>query len=404
MTTESSFHKNKALKEVAPLLEKLARGKDLSASEARRALNVIGDNDEITDRENSDGLYALALIFGLMAKGPTADELRGLVESISDHSVFFDVPDLRDKLIDISGTGGDRIKTLNVGSIASFVMAAGGLFVGKQATRGYTGFTGSASAFQEIGLDPFTFPQEKVVETLKDIGLVAVYTPAYSRGFKNRIDFLTKLRTIGLLFPTPWHLISWVYSPFPLKYRIYGVFQESYVKTIAELFQKLGYERVLVVHGVDGLDELSNVGTTVMAELRDGQIFESKIEPEEVGLTRARIEDIQTLTPDEASRYYDKDISAKEREELNRIGAERNQEQFFKVIYGLDRGAKRDLVALNAGAGFMITGTVSDLKEGVKKALAIMESGEPAKRLERLAERAGNKEKLKEWKSRIGIG
>ncbi|PSO45202.1 MAG: hypothetical protein BRC25_02860 [Parcubacteria group bacterium SW_6_46_9] len=133
---------NKALSSI----RKLANGENLSTSETRRTLNTLMDED-------GEYFFTTAFSMGLMAKTPTVDELKGFVLSFKDRSVPLRPSVDTDELIDISGTGGDDIKTPNVGTTASFVMAAGGLCVGKQSTRGYTGATGSRDMFTVLGVD-----------------------------------------------------------------------------------------------------------------------------------------------------------------------------------------------------------------------------------------------------------
>src|SRR5438874_12462397 len=102
--------------------------------------------------------------------------------------------------------------------------------------------------------------------------------------------------SIGLTYPTPWHLVSLMYSPFEMKTRVYGVFSEKHVRSLAEIFQKLGYERGMVVHGLDGLDEISNVGPTRIAEFKGGDLVEYTITPEDMGVKKASVSEIQRLT------------------------------------------------------------------------------------------------------------
>src|SRR6266568_8711994 len=117
------------LSDITPVLRKIAYQQHLSAEEARRALNLIGDEDAITDPQNSDGMYFLALTFGIMAKGLTADELYGFVLSLEDKSVSFPLDIDPANVTDISGTGGDAIKTFNIGTTASFVIASAGVYM-----------------------------------------------------------------------------------------------------------------------------------------------------------------------------------------------------------------------------------------------------------------------------------
>ncbi|MDX2249748.1 MAG: hypothetical protein SF052_23390 [Bacteroidia bacterium] len=384
------------LENSTPILQKLAYGNTLSTEEIKQALDIISDEDTIPDKENSNGFYFLALTFGLMAKGPTADELLGFVESIRDRSIKLETTIPASNIIDISGTGGDLIKTINVGTISSFVLAAGGLAVAKQATRGYTGYTGSADLYTQIGLNPFSVDSGNAVKSLEELGLSAFYTPGLTDKFKNRMDFLVKLKTIGLSYPTPWHLISWVYSPFTMENRIYGVFDPKYGLILTRLFEKMDYRRVLVIHGLDGLDEFSNVGETYVAELKDGKIREYSVNPADFGLEQSPVEAILTLTKEEKARLDHPLTPAAEREQLREEGRKRNIRAFFEILNGQETGPLRDLVMMNCGAAFYISGKAASYREGTAMAREILESGRASAKLKELIRFANAEEKVEE--------
>src|ERR1051326_5633328 len=391
-----------ALQDIASILRKLAYRHDLTAEECREALNTVGRDDYITDTANSDGLYFVALVFGLMAKGPTPDELYGFTLSLCDQSFRFSSQPDPALMIDVSGTGGDKIKTFNVGTAVSFVLAAAGLKVPKQATRGYTGYTGSADVFTELGLDPFSVPAARIPQLLEATGVVGFYTPALTAHFKNRMDFLLKLKNIGLLFPTPWHLVSWVYSPFQMESRLYGVFDPQYLVPLAGLFKKLGYKRVMVVHGVDGLDEISNVGPTAVAELKsDGSIETYEITPEQLGIKRAAVSDIQTLSDEELNILSDANVSKERKDALIKRGRDGNLAAFFRALWDLDKGPNRDLVVVNAAAGLYLGRKAGSLQEGVKLAESIITSGQAKAKVHEVAEANGKLDNVISWEERL---
>ncbi|MEZ4829642.1 MAG: hypothetical protein R3C61_25650 [Bacteroidia bacterium] len=392
------------LENATPILQKLAYGQTLETDEVIMALDTISDEDTIPDKENSNGFYFLALTFGIMAKGPTAGELLGFVESIKNRSIKLETTLAPSRIIDISGTGGDLIKTINVGTISSFVLAAGGLNVAKQATRGYTGYTGSADLYTQIGLNPFSVDSNLAVKSLEQTGLSAFYTPGLTDKFKNRMDFLVKLKTIGLSYPTPWHLISWVYSPFTMENRIYGVFDPKYAGTMTRLFEKLGYRRVLVIHGMDGLDEFSNVGETFVSELKDGEIREYMVTPADFGLEQSPVEAILTLTKEEKAKLDHPMTPSVEKDALKEEGRLRNIRAFFEILHGVETGPLRDLVMMNCGAAFYIAGKAASYREGTAMAREILESGKAAAKLNELITFAGAAEKVAETLQKLGIG
>jgi anthranilate phosphoribosyltransferase len=376
------------LTQTAAILRQLAYRQDLTSEESRWLLSTICAEDIITDDQRSDGLYLTALTFGVMAKGPTSDELYGFVLSLAEQSVSLESRVAASQVVDVSGTGGDRIKTFNVGSAVSVVLAAAGAYVAKQATRAYTGFTGSADVFSQLGADVFSQAPEKVVACLEQTGLAVFHTPSLSPKLKNRLSFLTKLANVGLLYPTLWHLVSWIHSPFKMDNRLYGVFDRRYLDPVAETFLKLGYRRVMVVHGADGLDEISNVGETHIAEVADGKISYWTLSPESCGIRRAPIDGIQ-LCPSNPGPGSRREVQ------------QRALRCFFEVLYGRERGPKRDLVLINAGAAFYLCGKVRSIAEGVEMAAATIDSGATVGKLREFADFWGALTRLGEWESQL---
>jgi len=363
------------LTEITPLIRKLADQQDLTAEEARRALNLVSAEDQ-------EGLYFFALLLGIAAKGPTADELYGFCLSLSDQSVKLSPKVDPAEITDISGTGGDRIKTFNIGTTASLVIAASGIYVAKQSTGPFTGMTGSADIFNEIGASvPFSEGDpRKVEECLEKVGIVPYYYPSFSReSFVGRIAVRNRMRESGLTFATPYHLVSWAFSPIEMKTRVYGVFSAKYLRALAQVFQKLGYERGLVVHGVDGIDEMSTIGPTKICEFAGGDIEEYTITPEEVGLERAKAEDIKAVSP------------------------ERNVIDFLEILYGKERGPRRDIVLLNAAAALYVGDRAEDIREGVKMAESLIDEGKASQKVEDLVAFFEGQEKLERWKDTAGI-
>lgn len=358
------------------ILNKLSYSQNLSTDEARYALNHIGDIDDPTDIDASRGYYFLALTFGLMAKGLSPDELYGLTLSIFDKSSRFEGIEI-DPLntIDVSGTGGDKIKTFNVSSAASVVLSACGVCVPKQATLAYTGSCGSADVFSALGIDIFGGQDiDQIKQSLDTLGISAFYTPMYSMYHQNRINFLNVLKKIKLSYLTPWHLVSWIYSPLDIKHRLYGVFDDKYLLPISQVFEKLGYNRALVVHGVGGIDEISNIGPTKFCEYQNGVHKEFVLLPEDLGVKTSFKEDIMVYSKEES---------------IN---------SFIQVLYNCDKGPKRDIVALNAGGALYVLRKVKSIKEGVLKALSAIESGAAANKLEAMACFYGSMNQLSELK------
>lgn len=362
------------LQEITPLLHKMSRGEDLTSEEARKALNMVAQEDTV-------GYYYLALTFGVMAKGPTADELYGFCQSFDDRAAKLN-PNIRpEDITDLAGTGGAPLKTFNVSTTASFVVAGAGIYVAKQAFKSFTGVIGSRDIFQEFGVDvPLADGDPKAVEAcLEQVGIAPYYYPSFTKGFVNRVNFIRKMREIGLTYLTPYHLIAFAYSPLRMKARIYGVFSDKYLRPLAELFRKLGLERGMTIHAVDGLDEVSNIGPTKICEFRGDKFDEYTINPKDLGLRKAEYEDIKA------------------------ISREQNIMDFLRILYGVERGPRRDIVLANAAASLYVMEKVKNLKDGVGLATSLIDNGKASDKLEALVASKGTLEKLEEWKNRVGI-
>ena len=360
------------LAEVAGLLEKLTYGETLTAEETRRAFNVIGNED-------TESYFYLALTFGLMTRGPTLDELYGVCLDRADRVSLIEIPGIdSDSIIDLSGGGGGAIKTINVSTLASLIVASAGVYVAKQAASAVTSSTGSRDLLETLGIQvPLTDGDPKIVQDcLRRFRLAPYNYAAFSPGrFDNFLRWRNKIREISLTYLTPWHLVSFVYSPIAMTSRVYGLFSERYIMTIAELLQRFGYHRALVVHGRDGLDEISNVGPTAVCEIKDGNISEYTITPSDLGVLEAKPTSIES------------------------ISREDNILDFLRIIYRKDRGPKRDLVTVNAGAGLYVAGKASSLREGTKLAESLLESGAAAEKLEQLIDFSHGGAKLDAWRS-----
>jgi anthranilate phosphoribosyltransferase len=357
------------LDKATPLIRKVSQGESLTSEETRKALNIIGDED-------TEGYYFLAFSLGIMAKGPTPEELYGFSLDLADRMPKLSVNIDPNNLTDISGSGGDKIKTFNIGTTSSFVISAAGIYVAKQAAPAFTGYSGSGDIFNEIGVDvPYSNGNPDIVKnSLERIGITAFYYPSFTDRFDNRTKWRDKMRKIGLTYITPWHFVSFAPSPFEVGTRIYGVFTDKHLLTIAKLFQKLGYRRGMVVHGVDGLDEISNLGPTKICEFKGNEIQEYEVNPQDLGVKRAKAEEIAA------------------------VDRQTNILTFLRVVYGKEGGAKQDIVSINAGACLYITGKAKSLIDGVELAQKLIEDGDAASKLEELVRFHGNQEKLERWK------
>jgi anthranilate phosphoribosyltransferase len=365
---------------IGKYIRRVAAGNSLSEVEARSlfaALDADSSIGRLNDRDaRTEIRYALVAI-ALMAKGPTTAELAGIVEDIAARSL-----DLRPwfdgfgPLVDISGTGGDLLDTPNVGSLASFVSAAGGVPVAKQATRAFTGISGSADVFRLLGLDVMDANTERAIDLLRTVGVTAMHTPSHSGAFTRRMAALRYMRELGIRIVTPWHLVSWIYSPFPLTGCVYGVCDDTYRRRIAGILQRhRPTQRALVVHGVDGIDEISVTGPTMITEICGERQIDFRVYPDSLGLTSFSAQEVSIYAPADFERLQSCHLDSTEHAEIKMRAEEAFDEQVFAILGGNGRPGHEALVAANAGAALYVGGKVDSLAAGTSMALELLRNG-----------------------------
>lgn len=358
------------LSKITPLIRKLVDGKDLTAEEVKKIIVT-------TSREDSEGYYYLAFTASILTKGLTEDELFGLIKGLQEFTVKLDIKVDPREVTDLSGSGGDKLTTFNISTAASFVVAGGGVKVAKQAFKAFTSPIGASEILQEIGVEMPESPK-KIEQCLQRVGIAPIYYPYMYKGMEARHKATTKMREIGLGLPTPMHPVAFVPHPLKIKRRTYGLFAEKYLLPVANIFRRLGYERVMVFHGLDGLDEVSTIGKTRIVEL-EKKIKEYMISPGDLGIKKARYEDIRS------------------------ISKERNIIDFLRILYCRDMGARRDIVLANAAASFYVMDKVKNLADGVKLAGEVIDEGAAFKKLEALVDFLGDRKKLESWKRKANV-
>jgi len=361
------------LKDLVPLIQKITEGESLSAAEAERAFTTVEAEDEAC-------YHYFTLLASLHTKGETSDELLGFCHTNQHFVPPFDVGRDADSVIDLSGTGGDQIKTPNISSAAAFVVASRGITVIKQAFFAVTGLTGSADLMQNFGVDPLMISREgkERLKAILDATGMLIYhansmaNPEIRKGYFS--FWLKKVPEIGLSFRTAYHLAANAYSPIPMRKRVYGVFHDRYLKPLAELFQKMGYRKGLVFHGVGGLDEVSNIGPTKIVEFSTNGIKEYSISPSDAGLGTSHVDQIRG------------------------VNRETNILDFLRIIYGKEKGPKRDLVLMNAAAAFYAMDQATNWRAGVNIAAGLIDDGKVSKTFEKYVKFSGDLHKLETLK------
>ena len=237
---------------VGNALRKVTEGIDLSVNEAEQVFTELFEND-------IESYFFFAFTAALHTKGETSDELLGFCRANERIIPRITLNIDPGNIIDNSGTGGDLIKTCNVSTAASFILASAGIYVAKQAFFAVTGYTGSADLLGAFGVDIMDICKggtKNVAEILEKSGYVAYVAQFLGHPDKTKgiFNWANKRREIGLNFVTAFHLAANAYTPIPMENRIYGMFDKKHIRVVTELFKKLGYKKVLVIHGDDGLD------------------------------------------------------------------------------------------------------------------------------------------------------
>lgn len=329
----------------ADLLEKLQRRQDLTVDEAAAAM------DEIMEGRAQPAQIA-ALLVGLAMKGERPSEVVGLAKTMRARATR--LTRTHYPVFDTCGTGGDRAHTFNVSTIAALVVAACGLKVAKHGNRSVSSRCGSADLFEALGVNISASPG--VVERcLDDAGIAFFFAPTFHPSMRHAAQ---TRRELGVR--TAFNLLGPLTNPAGATRQLVGVPRPELTELVARSLGLLGSERAWVVHGADGLDEISTTGYTKVSECRNGAVNTFYLHPSDVGLPK---------TSPEALKGGDATENA-------RIARD--------VLDG-SRGPARDIVVLNAGASLLVAGAASTLGDGIARAEAALESGGARAALETLA-------------------
>lgn len=327
-----------------PIIAKVAAGSPLSREEAEHAF------DKILSGESTLAQTA-GFLMALRVRGETVDEITGAVKALRGKMLRVEAPA---DAIDIVGTGGDNSGSWNVSTLAAIVVAAAGVPVAKHGNRAASSRSGAADVLTalgvKVGLDP-----EGVGRCVREAGVGFMFAPAHHASMRHVAPVRVELGT-----RTVFNLLGPLSNPAGVRRQLLGVFSESWLQPLAEVLRSLGSERVWVVHGRDGLDEMTTTGETAVVALEDGAIRSFTVTPEDAGLPRATPADLKGGDP------------------------EHNAAALKAVLSG-DKTPYRDIAVLNAAAGLVIAGKASSLREGAEAAQSLIDSGEAWATLQRLA-------------------
>ncbi|HXE80280.1 MAG TPA: anthranilate phosphoribosyltransferase [Vicinamibacterales bacterium] len=329
---------------LAPLIRKLIAHEDLTSDEASAAMA------EIMAGRATPALTA-AFLVGLAMKGERPEELVGLARAMRDEAVSFSTSGL--EVFDTCGTGGDRIGTFNISTAAALVIAACGVPVAKHGNRSVSSLCGSADVFEALGVQ-VTASRAAVERCLREAGIAFLFAPTFHPSMRHAAP---TRRELGVR--TAFNLLGPLTNPARPRRQLVGVPRPEYAELLARALQLLGSERAWVVHGADGIDEISLAGYTKVAECREGTVRTFYLHPSDFGLSKAPV---ASLVGGDAAA---------------------NAAIVRRVLDG-EPGPARDVVLLNAAAGLFVAGRVSSFHEGVTAAADAIDSGRARARLEAL--------------------
>jgi len=327
------------------------------------ALHKLIDRIDLSHDEMLDIMHQLmsgeltpvqiaSILIALRMKGETVDEIVAAAEVMRELSIKVKVA-TDEHLIDTCGTGGDGIQTFNVSTVCAFVAAAAGAKVAKHGGRSVSSTCGSADVLEALGVNVNLSP-EQVARCVNEIGIGFMFAPHYHSAMKHAAPVR---RELGVR--TLFNLLGPLTNPAGAKNQVMGVFDKNLTGKLARVLQRLGSKHVMVVHGADGMDEISFSGDTYVAELKDGTVTEYVLNPGQFGMSLHRAESIRVRNAEESKKIV------------------------LEVLEG-NIGGARDIVLLNAGAAIYVAGLADSLQAGINQASVSIDNGNAKEKLKKL--------------------
>lgn len=324
-------------------LKKVVGGGNLSEEEASEAMEIIMSNSS-TDAQIASFMTALAM------KGETIGEITGFARTMRQKAALLE--GLEDS-IDIVGTGGDLHHTFNISTTSAFVLAGAGAQVAKHGNRSVSSRSGSADVLESLGVRIDLSPQ-RIKEVVEDIGVGFMFAPVFHKSMRFAA---TPRRELGLR--SFFNILGPLANPAGTRYILMGVYDEAQVETLGRVLQNLGVLGGMVVHGIDGLDEVSTTSETMVTEIRQGTLRHYVIRPEDYGIPRAQMEDL--------------------------VGGDALENaRITRSILEGTLGPKRDIVVFNSGCALYVRGLADSIEKGIAMAEESIDSGKALGKLEAL--------------------
>lgn len=327
-------------------LQKVVKGENLSLDEMEQAMEMIMEG-KVTHSQLSGFLVALHM------KGETVEEITASAKVMKEKATPISIES--GELMDTCGTGGDAKGTFNISTAVAFILAAAGVVVAKHGNRSVSSKSGSADVLESLGIN-ISLPPSSVERCLKEINIAFLFAQDFHKATKHAA---VPRKELGIR--TIFNVLGPLTNPANIKYQLMGIYDPKLVYPIAEVLNNLGVKRAMVVHGSEGIDEFSLSGKNKVAFLNKGKIEKLEISPEDLGLEKYSIQEIQGGSAEENKRII-----------LN--------------IFNGEMGPKRDVVVLNSAAGLYVANKVNSLEEGINFAQEIIDSGKAMKKLEEMIE------------------
>ncbi len=335
-------------------IAKLVEGRDLTRSEAEEVMSEVMSG-------KATEVQIASLLTALRMKSETIEEITAFA-SVMRKFCYHIYPKVTGILVDIVGTGGDKIKTFNISTTAAFAAAGAGIIIAKHGNRSVTSRSGSADLLEALGLNLKMDPAS-VERSIEEVGIGFMFAPAFHPAMKYAIG---PRREIGIR--TVFNVLGPLTNPANAKAQLLGVYDEGLTEPMAHVLDGLGVERAMVVFGLDGLDEISTLGRTKIALLKDGIVSTSQICPEDLGVKTVEKKFLEGSTPEDSALIT------------------------FKILNGHGANGddpKRDIVLVNAAAAIYLGGKAETVKEGIQIARESIHCGSAYKKLRSLIKFSG---------------
>ena len=348
-------------------IQKLIHKSNLTYAESQEIMKKImageATNSQIT-----------AILIGLRMKGETVTELKAFTEIMRKncHQIK---PIVKGRLVDTCGTGGDKIKTFNISTTAAFVIAGAEIAIAKHGNRSVTSKSGSADVLEQLGLN-LKMTTDTVKKTIEQSGIGFMFAPVFHPAMRYAIKPRKEISV-----RTAFNLLGPLTNPASADAQLIGVFNPNLTEVIANVLNGLGCKEAMVVHGLDGLDEISTIGKTKISWLKETKVKTLEIKPSDFKLNRTNAENLKATNPDDSAKVI------------------------FNILYGnynLDN-PKTEIVLINSAAGIIVGGQADDFVSGIEIARKSILSGAAYKKLKELIKKSdGDLSKIEDLEAKYG--